>query len=61
MPDFILAFGIVAIVMTITALTSGLVERSPLSSPLMFLALGFVLGEGVLGVVEMGPHDLVLF
>ena len=60
MPDFILAFGIVAIVMTITALTSGLVERSPLSSPLMFLALGFILGEGVLGVVEMGPHDLFL-
>ena len=46
--------------MIVTALASGLVERSPLSFPLMFLGLGFVLGERGIGVVEMGPDDPVL-
>ena len=57
MSDFALAFGIVAIVLTVTALASGFVERSPLSFPLMFLALGLVLGEGGFAVLEMNPHD----
>jgi hypothetical protein len=33
MPDFLLGFGLVALVLTGTALVSGLVERSPLSFP----------------------------
>jgi NhaP-type Na+/H+ or K+/H+ antiporter len=45
---------------TATGLISGLVERSPLSFPLIFLVLGVVLGGGVLGVINMGPHDEVL-
>lgn len=44
----------------ITAPASGLVERSPLSFPLMFLGFGFALGEGGLGVIEMGLHDPLL-
>ena len=44
-PDLVLAFGLVATVLTGTALASGLVERSPLSFPLIFLALGLVLFE----------------
>mgnify|MGYP004329050733 CR=1 FL=1 len=44
MPDFILVFGIIAVVLIVTALASGLVERSPISFPLMFLGLGFLLG-----------------
>ena len=60
MPDFLLAFGVIAVILTVTALASGLVERSPLSFPLMFLSFGFVLGENGLGVIEMGPHDPVL-
>ena len=60
MPDFVLAFGLIAIVLTVTALGAGLVERSPLSFPLMFLGLGFVLGNSVLGIVDMGVHDPVL-
>ncbi|PKB63477.1 MAG: hypothetical protein BZY80_06830 [SAR202 cluster bacterium Io17-Chloro-G2] len=60
MPDYILAFGIVAIVLCVTALASGVVERSPISYPLIFLGLGFLLGEGALNLVEMGPHSPIL-
>jgi len=40
LPDFLLIFGVIAVVLTVTALASGLVERSPLSFPLIFLGLG---------------------
>ena len=60
MPDFVAAFALVAIILTVTALTSGLVERSPLSFPLMFLVFGFALGEGGFGVINMGAHDPTL-
>ena len=45
MPDFVLGFGLVAVVLIVTALISGMVERSPLSFPLIFLGLGFLLGD----------------
>ena len=60
MPDFLLFFGLIAVVLSVAALTSGLVERSPLSFPLVFLGLGLLLGEGVFGVIEMRPTDRVL-
>ncbi len=60
MPDFVLGFGLVAVVLVVTALISGMVERSPLSFPLIFLGLGFLLGERFLGVLTVGPHDQVL-
>ena len=60
MPDFLLAVGLIAAVLTVTALTSGLVERSPLSFPLMFLAFGFALGERGLGVIQLDLDDKVL-
>ena len=60
MPNVLTAFAIVAIVLTVTALVSRLVERSLLSFPIIFLALGFVLGERVLGLIEMGSHDPTL-
>ena len=60
MPDFVLAFALIAVVLTVTALASGLVERSPLSFPLMFLGLGFLLGERGFDVIRIGPHDEVL-
>jgi len=59
-PDFILIFGVIAIVLTVTALASGLVERSPLSFPIMFLGLGFALGKGGLGAIDIGPHSPIL-
>ena len=60
MPGFVLAFGLIAIILIVTALASGLVERSPLSFPLIFLGFGFLLGGGGLGLVDMGPHDTIL-
>jgi NhaP-type Na+/H+ or K+/H+ antiporter len=50
----------VAAILTISALASGIVERSPLSFPLIFMALGLALGSGGLGAVEIGPHDEIL-
>ncbi len=57
MPDFILIFGVIAVVLTVSALASGLVERSPLSFPLIFLGLGFLLGSRGLDQLDIGPHS----
>ncbi len=51
--DLILAFSLVAVVLMTTALISGMVERSPLSFPFIFLALGVVLSGRGFGVIEM--------
>jgi ribosomal protein L11 methyltransferase len=60
MPDLLTAFGLIAIVLTISALASGLVERAPLSFPMIFLGLGVLLGERGLGFIAVGPHDRTL-
>ncbi|MCI0439407.1 MAG: cation:proton antiporter [Chloroflexi bacterium] len=60
MPDFLLIFAIVAVVLTVTALASGLVERSLLSFPLLFLGFGFLIGRHGLGIIEIEPHDPTL-
>ena len=60
MPDLFLMFALVATVLTVTALASGLVERSPVSFPLIFLGLGLVLGEGAFGVAEMSADAATL-
>jgi NhaP-type Na+/H+ or K+/H+ antiporter len=57
MPDFLTAFGVVAVILTVTALASGLVERSLLSFPLVFLVTGLALGEGGLGVFEVAAEN----
>ncbi len=58
MLDVMTVFGLVAVVLTVSGLASGVVERAPLSFPIIFLGLGFVLG-GV-GLIEVGPHSEVL-
>ncbi len=60
MSDLVLAFALVATVLVVTALVSGLVERSPLSFPLLFLGLGLLLGAWGFQVFELGPHDPIL-
>ena len=44
MTDAVVVFGVVAAVLTVSALVPGLINRSPLSFPLMFLGLGLALG-----------------
>ncbi len=58
--DLILAFSLVAVVLMVTALISGLIERSPLSFPLIFLILGVALSGRGFGVIEMEPDDETL-
>lgn len=53
-------FGILAFIFLIAALTSGLVERAPISFPMIFLGLGLLAGEHGLGLIKIGPHDPVL-
>lgn len=60
MPDLLMAFALAAIVLTVSPLVSRLVERAPLSFPIIFLGVGFVLGGRGLGLVYLGPHDRVL-
>ncbi|MCE7984740.1 MAG: hypothetical protein DYG89_26510 [Caldilinea sp. CFX5] len=60
MSVLILGMGMVALILLITALASGIVERAPLSFPLLFLGLGFLVGPGGLGLLNMGVHDPVL-
>jgi NhaP-type Na+/H+ or K+/H+ antiporter len=60
LPDFLIAFGIIAIVLTVASLVSGVVERAPISFPILFLGLGFLVGERGFGVLEVGPHDETL-
>ncbi|MDP9379748.1 MAG: cation:proton antiporter [Chloroflexota bacterium] len=60
MPDLLTGFALIAIVLTIAALTSGVVERAPLSFPMIFLGLGILLGERGLGLLTVDPHDPTL-
>ncbi len=60
MADLLTAFGLLAAVLTITALSSGFIRRSPLSFPLMFLTLGLVLGQNGLAFITISPHDPIL-
>lgn len=55
-----LGMGLVAAVLTISALGSKLVERAPVSFPLIFLGLGFLLGPNGLEVIAIEPHSPVL-
>jgi NhaP-type Na+/H+ or K+/H+ antiporter len=57
LPDLLTAFALVAVVLTVSALLSGVVERAPLSFPIVFLGLGFVLGEKGLGFLTLGPGN----
>ncbi len=56
--DLLTGFGLLAVVFTVSALAAGLVERAPLSFPMIFLGLGLVLGNR--GVLTFDLHDPVL-
>ncbi|HEU5317684.1 MAG TPA: cation:proton antiporter [Chloroflexota bacterium] len=60
MPDLLTALALLAAVLTLSALVSGLIERAPISFPLLFLGIGVLLGERGLGLLHVGPHDVTL-
>ncbi len=60
MSSLVIGMGIIAIVLMVSALASGLVERAPLSFPIIFLGLGFLLGGGGLQVIDITPHNTLL-
>ena len=54
-------FAVAAAVLTISALLAGFVARAPLSFPIIFLALGLVLGDGTTGAINVDlESDLLL-
>lgn len=58
--DLTLGFGILALVLMVTALASGIVERAPVSYPMIFLGLGFLLGPAGVGLLRLRPDDAIL-
>lgn len=60
MTDVVLGFALLAVVLTVSALASGIVARAPLSFPMIFLGLGLLLGPGGLRVIALDVHSPVL-
>jgi NhaP-type Na+/H+ or K+/H+ antiporter len=60
LPDLLTTFALIAVVLTVAGLASGLVERAPISFPIIFLCLGFLLGEHGLGTLNLGPESPLL-
>jgi NhaP-type Na+/H+ or K+/H+ antiporter len=58
LPELLAGFALVAVVLTIAGLTSGFVERAPISFPIIFLGLGFLLGG--LDLLHFGPESALL-
>jgi NhaP-type Na+/H+ or K+/H+ antiporter len=54
------AFGLIAGVLVVSALAAGLVERAPLSFPILFLGLGFLVGDRGLQFISIGLDSRVL-
>jgi NhaP-type Na+/H+ or K+/H+ antiporter len=59
-PDLLTGFALIAVVLTVSALVSPLIERAPISFPMIFLGLGFVLGPAGARVVNIDSQDRTL-
>jgi len=59
-PDLTSAFALTAAVLILTALASGIVDRAPISHPIIFLALGVLLGPRGLGVIDLTADSPML-
>jgi len=55
-----LGLGVLALVLIASALASGIVERVPISFPMIFIGLGFLLGPLGIGLVHLTPDNQVL-
>ena len=60
MSPIVLGFALLALVLTVSALLSGVVERAPLSFPMLFLGLGLLAGERGLGLLPLDAHHPAL-
>jgi NhaP-type Na+/H+ and K+/H+ antiporter len=60
MTALLTVFALIAGVLMLAALVSGLVERAPLSFPIVFLGLGFLMGERGLGLIRADLFDTSL-
>lgn len=60
MAELLPAMGVVAGVLLVAALVSGLVDRAPISFPMIFLGLGFLLGPAGLRWLDVGLHSPLL-
>lgn len=58
--SFELGLAVLALVMALSALSAGLVERAPISFPIVFLAVGALLGPRALGLVQVGAESPLL-
>lgn len=54
------AFALAAVVLTVSALAAGVVERAPLSFPMIFLGLGFVLGPRGFALMDLDVESPTL-
>lgn len=52
--------GVLALIFVVAALASGLVERTPVSFPMIFLGLGLLAGANGLGLIKVGLQDPAL-
>lgn len=57
MLDLLTIYALVAVVLIVSGLASGVIERAPLSFPIIFLGLGFLLGANSLDVLEIEPES----
>jgi NhaP-type Na+/H+ or K+/H+ antiporter len=60
MSELVVGMALIAVVLLVSALASGIVERAPLSFPIIFLGLGFLLGANGLGMIAVHPHSPIL-
>lgn len=60
MPDLLTGFALISVVLIVAALAAGVVERAPVSFPIIFLAIGVLLGERGLGLLVIDVHDATL-
>jgi len=60
MSGIVLGFALLATVLTVSALASGIVARAPLSFPMVFLGLGLLLGPGGFQVLALDAHNPAL-
>jgi NhaP-type Na+/H+ or K+/H+ antiporter len=60
MSPLTLGFALLALVLMVSALASGIIERAPLSFPMIFLGLGLLCGERGLGLLLIDVHHPAL-